>query len=58
MALVNEQQLANRAARDLIARTVPAPVSIVDTIPSVMIPQWHRGTEWAVEAARRFHREV
>jgi benzoyl-CoA reductase/2-hydroxyglutaryl-CoA dehydratase subunit BcrC/BadD/HgdB len=58
MALVNEQQLANRAARDLIARTVPAPVSIMDTIPSVMIPQWHRGTEWAVEAARRFHREV
>jgi hypothetical protein len=58
MALVNEQQLANRAARDLIARTVPAPVSIADTIPSVMIPQWHRGTQWAVEAARRLHREV
>jgi hypothetical protein len=58
MALVNEQQLANRAARDLIARTVPAPVSIVDAIPSVMIPQWHRGTEWAVDAAQCFHREV
>lgn len=58
MALVNEQQHANRAARELIARTVPAPASIVDTIPSVMIPQWHRGTEWARDAARNFHAEI
>lgn len=58
MELVNEQQVYNRAARDLIARTVPAPIGISDSIPSVMIPQWHRGTEWAREAARTFHNEV
>jgi hypothetical protein len=58
MALVNEQQTYNRAARDLIARTSPAPVTISDSIPSVMIPQWHRGTEWARDAARTFYEEV
>lgn len=58
MSLVNEQQLYNRAARDLIAKTVPAPIGIADSIPSVMIPQWHRGTEWARDAARTFHLEV
>jgi benzoyl-CoA reductase/2-hydroxyglutaryl-CoA dehydratase subunit BcrC/BadD/HgdB len=58
MELVNEQQRHNRAARDLIAATVPAPIGIADTIPSVMIPQWHRGTEWARDAARAFHHEV
>lgn len=58
MALVNEQQRYNRAARDLIARTGPAPITISDSIPSVMIPQWHRGTEWARDAARTFYGEV
>lgn len=58
MALVNEQQLWNRAARDLIARTSPAPITISDSIPSVMIPQWHRGTVWARDAARTFYHEV
>lgn len=58
MALINEQEEWNRRTRDLIATTVPAPIGVVDSIPSVMIPQWHRGTEWARDAARRFHDEV
>lgn len=58
MALINEQAEHNRATRDLIAATVPAPISITDSIPSVMIPQWHRGTEWARDAARQFRAEV
>lgn len=58
MALVNEQEEWNRKARDLIARTRPAPVGVTDTIPAVMLPQWHRGTEWARDAARRFYEEV
>lgn len=58
MELVNRQAEHNRRARDLIAETVPAPLSITDQIPSVMIPQWHRGTEWAVNAARMFYEEV
>ncbi len=58
MDLINEQEEYNRLTRDLIAGTVPAPVSITDQVPSVMIPQWHRGTEWGVNAARMFYEEV
>jgi benzoyl-CoA reductase/2-hydroxyglutaryl-CoA dehydratase subunit BcrC/BadD/HgdB len=58
MALINEQMEYNRMTRDLIAETVPAPLSVTDQIPSVMIPQWHRGTQWAVDAARGFYEEV
>ncbi|MGB9919430.1 MAG: 2-hydroxyacyl-CoA dehydratase subunit D [Moorellales bacterium] len=58
MDLINQQEEYNLLARDLIAETVPAPVSVTDQIPSVMIPQWHRGTPWAVEAAKKFYEEV
>jgi benzoyl-CoA reductase subunit B len=33
-------------------------VSIIDQMPNTMIPQWHRGSEWAVAHARRFRDEV
>lgn len=58
MDLVNEQEEYSKQTRDLIAETVPAPITIVDSIPSVMIPQWHRGTAWAVNAAKTFYAEV
>jgi hypothetical protein len=58
MRLVNEQEVWSRKARDLIAGTSPAPLRVDDSIPSVMIPQWHRGTEWARDAARTFYSEV
>ena len=58
MGLVNEQAEWNRRSHDLLAAARPMPVSVLDTINSVMLPQWHRGTAWAVDAARRFHDEV
>jgi hypothetical protein len=58
LELANEQQEWSRRTRDLLAQTSPAPIDIVDSIPAVMIPQWHRGTEWARDAARGFHEEV
>ena len=58
MDLVNEQAEYNRRTRDLIASTRPAPVTIVDTMPATMIPQWHRGTEWARDAAKGVYEEV
>lgn len=58
MLLANEQAAFNAAARDLVARTTPAPISITDSIPAVMLPQWHRGTEWGRDAARTFFEEV
>lgn len=58
MALGNEQAEWNRRTRDLIAAARPLPVGITDVIPAVMLPQWHRGSEWGLEAARRLHDEV
>jgi len=58
MRLANEQAEWNRRTRDLIARTSPSPVSVADAIPAVMLPQWHRGTQYAVDAARALHDEV
>jgi hypothetical protein len=58
MALVNEQEEYYRQTRDLVARTVPAPIGVVDSMPATMVPQWHRGTEWARDAARDFYEEV
>ncbi|GAA0298553.1 hypothetical protein GCM10009087_05460 [Sphingomonas oligophenolica] len=58
MDLVNEQEGLYRETRDLVARTVPAPISVVDSMPATMVPQWHRGTVWARDAAREFHDEV
>lgn len=58
MDLVNEQEGYYRATRDLIARTVPAPIGVVDSMPATMVPQWHRGTVWARDAARAFYEEV
>lgn len=58
MNLVNEQEDYYRRTRDLIARTVPAPIGIVDSMPATMVPQWHRGTEWARDAAKALYEEV
>lgn len=58
MHLVNEQEEYYRKTRDLIARTIPAPIGIVDSMPATMVPQWHRGTVWGRNAARAFYEEV
>ncbi|QAY75286.1 2-hydroxyacyl-CoA dehydratase family protein [Sphingosinicella sp. BN140058] len=58
MTLVNEQEEYYRRTRDLIATTIPAPISIVDSMPATMVPQWHRGTIWARDAAKAFYEEV
>ena len=58
MELANEQAEWNRRTRDLLASARPAPVLINDTMPAVMVPQWHRGTQWAVDAARSLYEEL
>lgn len=58
MDLVNEQEDYYRKTRDLVARTIPAPIGVVDSMPATMVPQWHRGTEWARDAAKAFYEEV
>jgi hypothetical protein len=58
MQRVNEQEGLLFEAATLIGAARPCPVSIADQIPNAMIPQWHRGSDWAVAHARRFRDEV
>jgi benzoyl-CoA reductase/2-hydroxyglutaryl-CoA dehydratase subunit BcrC/BadD/HgdB len=58
MERINEQEEIYAKIRDLIAETVPCPISITDSIPSVMNPQWHRGSEWALDITKQFYEEV
>lgn len=58
MDLSNEQEEYYFKTRELIASTRPAPVNIADQMPATMIPQWHRGTEWARDRARLFYEET
>jgi hypothetical protein len=58
LALGNEQAEWNRRTRDLAAAAHPFPMRVNDSIPAVMVPQWHRGTEWGRDAAKALHDEV
>jgi benzoyl-CoA reductase/2-hydroxyglutaryl-CoA dehydratase subunit BcrC/BadD/HgdB len=58
MERINEQEGYIAEAAELIGRTRPSPISIADQMPNTMIPQWHRGSDWAVAHAKRFRDEV
>ena len=58
MEISNEQEEYYASIRELIAKTSPTPLNIADQIPGVMIPQWHRGTEWGRDRAKLFYEET
>ena len=58
MERINEQEGYIAEAAELVGSARPCPVSITDQMPNTMIPQWHRGSDWAVAHARRFRDEV
>lgn len=58
MLRINEQEQYLAEAAEVVATARPCPISIVDQMPNTMIPQWHRGSEWAVAHARRFRDDV
>jgi benzoyl-CoA reductase subunit B len=58
MEAINEQEGYIAEAARMIGAARPCPVSIADQMPNTMIPQWHRGSEWAVAHAKRFRDEV
>jgi benzoyl-CoA reductase subunit B len=58
MHSINEQESYIAEAARMIGEARPCPVSIADQMPNTMIPQWHRGSEWAVAHARKFRDEV
>ena len=52
-----QEELLAEAAR-IAGETRPCPVSLNDQMTNTMIPQWHRGSDWAVAHAHRFLGEV
>jgi benzoyl-CoA reductase subunit B len=58
MERINQQEELMYEAALLVGSARPCPVGIADQIPNVMIPQWHRGSDWALSHARRFRDEV
>jgi benzoyl-CoA reductase subunit B len=58
MLKINEQEGYIAEAAALLGSARPCPVSIADQMPNTMIPQWHRGSDWAVAHAKRFRDEV
>lgn len=58
MRLADEQEEYYRKTRDLIAATRPTPLNINDQLPATVIPQWHRGTEWARDRAKLFYEQT
>jgi benzoyl-CoA reductase subunit B len=58
MAAIERQETAFEAANALVATAARCPVRIAEQIPNVMIPQWHRGSDWAVGHAERFRDEL
>jgi benzoyl-CoA reductase/2-hydroxyglutaryl-CoA dehydratase subunit BcrC/BadD/HgdB len=58
MLRINEQERYFVEAAEIVGAARPCPVSILDQMTNTMIPQWHRGSDWAVEHARIFRNEV
>jgi benzoyl-CoA reductase subunit B len=58
MERINEQEAYIAEAAQHVGTARPCPVSITDQMPNTMIPQWHRGSDWAVAHAKRFRDEV
>lgn len=58
MERINEQEQLLADAAAIAGSARPCPVSLNDQMTNTMIPQWHRGSDWAVAHARRFRDEV
>lgn len=58
MQAIDRQERLFEEASDLIADAPRCPIRISEQIPNVMIPQWHRGSDWAIAHARRFRDEI
>lgn len=58
MEAIDRQERLFQETSDLIANAPRCPIRISEQIPNVMIPQWHRGSDWAIAHAQRFRDEV
>jgi hypothetical protein len=55
---INRQEEIFGEISAMLAAAPRAPIRISEQIADVMIPQWHRGSDWALEHARAFRDEV
>ncbi len=55
---INEQEAIMDEATSVVAEAPRLPIRISEQIPNVMIPQWHRGSDWALSHSRAFLEEV
>lgn len=58
MDRVNQQCEWFRKCCDLLAETRPAPAVVSEWVAAVMIAQWHRGTQWALDLAAQLYGEL
>lgn len=58
MDAIDRQEAIFEEASDLVATAPQCPIRIAEQIPNVMIPQWHRGSDWAIDHAQRFRDEL
>jgi benzoyl-CoA reductase/2-hydroxyglutaryl-CoA dehydratase subunit BcrC/BadD/HgdB len=58
MAAIDRQERIFEEVSDMIAAAPRVPVRIAEQMPNVMIPQWHRGSDWALAHAEAFRDEV
>ncbi len=58
MARIDAQERIFDEVATLIAEAPKVPMRISEQMPNVMIPQWHRGSDWALDHAARFRDEV
>ena len=58
MEAIDWQERIFEEAAEIVAAAPKLPVRVSEQMPNVMIPQWHRGSEWALAHAARFRDEV
>ena len=58
MARIDQQERLFEETAQMIADAPRLPIRISEMIPNVMIPQWHRGSDWALAHAERFRDAV
>jgi benzoyl-CoA reductase subunit B len=58
MERINHQEELLAETAMIVGEARPCPVSVNDQMTNTMIPQWHRGSDWALGHTRRFLGEV
>ena len=58
MDRIDRQEKILDEVSQMIAEAPKVPVGIGEQMPNVMIPQWHRGSDWALQHVEAFRDEV